>query len=782
MSAGDAAARTPRLKGAKATALNTRLLSVVKTGSIEDVERLIEEGADVRHLSAGRGQNLVFAAAARVAPFEEGSGSQLELLKFLVERHGLDATMVDQLRQTPLFYAAKVDLEACKYLIETRCDPGHIDTYEQQAFFYAARENQDGIVKLLLENGSNAGQVDLGLQTALYYTSCAKCIDVLIQGGADPNLLDASGMTVCNQATRHGDLERIQHLLQHRADLNVKDHFKRTCLDIAQRHQPELVLVGEQLGGVSGRLQATSSRDPGVVASARSSEMERSTSGLPGTQQTEGADAAGGIINEAEFTAANIDMMVRAGPFEDLRKVLQAHQQNVKYVKRSRDAGQNYMHLAAARREQAQEMCEMLIESGVDLDKEDDITQTPLFYAVRPDKPGAHAGGVDCARMLLARRANPNTVDRNGETPLHYAAQRLGSDCIEALLEARADATHRSKSGYTPVHVAACTNATQSLRLLLDARCGPDVLDTQDSPLFICLHMESVDLLLAARCSPNLRRACSGRTPLMYANARHRSDIARALIVAGADLTARDDEGSTGLTVAAMTGGLEICRMLIKEFGCSPTIPNWEGTTAADFLQNTDLLEPPTKAEEPPPAEEEPEPPNLEGEEPPNLEGEATESILVDVMDVDASDCQVATEAPPSVNSLPSSRRDRSRSRDPQFSGGTARDSSSFSMSPLPMGKDIDDCVQAVPVTSPAPTPSAPTVATAGLSVPGQVLRKKYRMIFEDYKGNEIPYGTERYTKALRSFLRLHPWHDGWGLLQDSRPVFNVDSGDEGDL
>lgn len=105
------------------------------------------------------------------------------------------------------------------------------------------------------------------------------------------------------------------------------------------------------------------------------------------------------------------------------------------------------IHLAVMRRN-LQELKEVLArEPRPDsLDREG---RTPLFYAARD-------GEITLALELLAYGANPNAQDKNLETPLHFAARSYRTQIAETLLHHGADVDVQDIHGNTALWRAAC--------------------------------------------------------------------------------------------------------------------------------------------------------------------------------------------------------------------------------------------------------------------------------------------------------------------------------------
>ncbi len=81
------------------------------------------------------------------------------------------------------------------------------------------------------------------------------------------------------------------------------------------------------------------------------------------------------------------------------------------------------------------EIVELLIQHGADIHSESTSTlndgrfnSSPIVYAVA-------VGNLTAAKLLLHHGANPNTTDRNGETPLGCATLLKSSEISQLLIE-----------------------------------------------------------------------------------------------------------------------------------------------------------------------------------------------------------------------------------------------------------------------------------------------------------------------------------------------------------
>lgn len=90
----------------------------------------------------------------------------------------------------------------------------------------------------------------------------------------------------------------------------------------------------------------------------------------------------------------------------------------------------------------------------------DGYNRTALHYAAEKDE--------GCVELLLEYGAQPNALDGNKDTPLHWAAFKDNPECVRALLENGAHPNARDYNNDTPLSWAAMKGNLESVRVLLD--------------------------------------------------------------------------------------------------------------------------------------------------------------------------------------------------------------------------------------------------------------------------------------------------------------------------
>ena len=265
-----------------------------------------------------------------------------------------------------------------------------------------------------------------------------------------------------------------------------------------------------------------------------------------------------------------------------------------------------------------------LLDAGADLDARDKWDWMPLHWAAAwNDNPAVPAA-------LLDAGADPNARNENGRTPLHIAAKWNGNSAVlAALLAAGADPTLKDNDRTTPLELAikerrpAEIIATLREVLVADAASAPPpsvdcagwnsddeklregfYRDLTPEVVQACLEA-GADLgvrtkkwsgtplhwaawsndnpavlaaLLDAGAEPDARDE-NGNTPLQWAASWNGNPaIIEALLTGGADLHARNNGGNTPLHIAAYNENPAVLSTLLNA-GADPTLRNTDGDT-----------------------------------------------------------------------------------------------------------------------------------------------------------------------------------------------------------
>ncbi|CAG7930457.1 unnamed protein product [Penicillium olsonii] len=209
--------------------------------------------------------------------------------------------------------------------------------------------------------------------------------------------------------------------------------------------------------------------------------------------------------------------------------------------------------------------------------KDERNSRTPLSYA-------AEKGNTIVVRECMRHGSFPDMVDSEHRTPLSYAAE-AGFDMITKLLlnDVRVSPNQSDKEGHSPLWWAARDGHRNVVEQLLDTN-GTDITASEDTFRRTLLHLaasggyeSTVELLLdrgAALDPTNRARA----TPLHEAAAGGHVSTVKLLLDRGAAVNSANGHGGTPLHQAA-AGGSESTVKLILDKGGSLDTPDMVGYT-----------------------------------------------------------------------------------------------------------------------------------------------------------------------------------------------------------
>lgn len=206
---------------------------------------------------------------------------------------------------------------------------------------------------------------------------------------------------------------------------------------------------------------------------------------------------------------------------------------------------------------------------------------------------------AESAKKLLDAGTSVETEDEMGNTPLHNAVGIRNTEITKLLLEAGADPNAKNDKEQTPLHVAADEFAwegdfadaalfdDQQLDLANSIACaealiaaGAD-LEAEDedgkTPLQLSMEGEAGVFNLLAKAGANLEAV--ERTSLHYAARFQPTEIVIMLVDNGADVKMRDDNNETALHLAAIGGKPETVKFLLER-GADPNARAGAGKNA----------------------------------------------------------------------------------------------------------------------------------------------------------------------------------------------------------
>jgi uncharacterized protein len=248
---------------------------------------------------------------------------------------------------------------------------------------------------------------------------------------------------------------------------------------------------------------------------------------------------------------------------------------------------------------------------------------TALHWAVNEDD-------LDTVSLLIQAGANVKAKDRYGFTPLYFASTNGSAAVIRKLLDAGADPNAADAGGETSLMTALRSGNIEAIKALLQHGADVKARDavTQQTALMWAVRSNfpaAVEILLEYGAEINARTRTGktpaarppgagggshgagivrsgwpeqgfqgetpgGMTPLLYAVRDGRTDIARMLIAAKADVQQADANGITPVLMAITNNHLDTAKLLLEN-AAAPNAADWWGRTplyAAVEIRNRD--------------------------------------------------------------------------------------------------------------------------------------------------------------------------------------------------
>lgn len=475
-------------------------------------------------------------------------------------------------------------------IVERLIDEGAVIDYYSQgtprtnALCIALQHRNTTITKLLLDRGSSPSlALDAGVRFPLHliiwngHEDALSLVQMLLEHGADADLVDDYGMTAIVIAVEKENLEIVHLLLQEHAKIPLRlsiDDGRTNILVLATiiRTTPVKSLKMVQLmlehgvdvdfrtargetplwcaaengnpdvarllldHGAAVDVQDVHGKTP-LIAALR---KLRSVTGTR-VQISKPPEKLSGSTSQVQKCEDIARLLVSYGANTDLRTI----------------SGNVALHLAAAKG--SREMVELLLNHSANPNSSDDDGWTALLIAVSK-------GYKDIVELLLSHNANPNVTNDNRVTPLLNAAKKGYKEIVELLLTYNANLHARDKGGWTALHRAAENGLTEMVELLLSHGANPNITnDYRSTPLLDAAekgYKEIVELLLTYNANLHARDK-GGWTALHSAAENGHERTTKLLLAYNADVKALNLFGSTALLRAATQGYTDIVTLLV---------------------------------------------------------------------------------------------------------------------------------------------------------------------------------------------------------------------------
>ncbi len=438
---------------AEAGGLGSELVEAGRTGDPRALRALLDAGSDVDGRAAD-GTTALHWAAHR---------DDIPMAKTLL-RARAEADAANRFHVTPLMLAAingsALMIEA---LLAAGADPNGSLPSGETVLMTAARTGEPEAVRLLLDHGAAANaREDWRGQTGLMWAAGEghfEALRALLEAGADVGAKSKRGYSALVFAVRQGHLAVAGALLDAGADVNDYLPRRRRGGWGAQQEAAEErgasvlhVAVANAHFEVAALLLDRGA-DPNASGPGWTPLHEVSWVRKPGVGSNDPAPEGSGSLGSLDI----VRQLVAAGADVNARMT-----SGTSPGKHSLNTLGATPFVAAARTADA-ELMRLLHELGADPRVPTEAGTTPLMVAAgvgvrAPDEDaGTPEEVVEAVRVALELGADPNAIDRNGNTAMHGAAYKHVPGAVRLLAEAGSEIAvwnRKNDLGWTPLRIA----------------------------------------------------------------------------------------------------------------------------------------------------------------------------------------------------------------------------------------------------------------------------------------------------------------------------------------
>lgn len=402
--------------------LNEKLINAVREGNLEEVKKLIIEGASVNAANDSWGTALDIALRRdfkEIADFLIKQGSDVtriskrtfglvvdhgskELVELLLA-HGVNVNVVLGYGRTALMIAAcKSNKEMIEFLIEHGADV-NIAISEQCRDSWDYISVGTTVLMKVVENGS------------------LEITKLLLEHGADVNAVNKNGWSALTYAVNGGSKELVELLIAHGADINTDCNFtsavkNKEMLAILLNNKLDVDKIAESAKALSAAVDCSNKEAVELLINH------------------------GANVNATTENGKTALIVAAENSNKEMLELLIKHGANINAADES-----GYTALMVAAKHNEKEITKFLVERGADVNAKTKRGLTALILA----SDDRHK--LDLVEFLLTHGADVNAAMDDGRTSLMIAASRSNKEMLELLIEHDADINARTKLGETPL-------------------------------------------------------------------------------------------------------------------------------------------------------------------------------------------------------------------------------------------------------------------------------------------------------------------------------------------
>lgn len=523
----------------------TDLMMMAKAGDLAACRELVSTGADINFASSDG--STAFATAA--------SAGHTEVMEYLAES---GAEINPSIRGgSPLLHELVYEgreQQAAWLLRHGVSADLQRESDGWTPFMVAVTTGNRAMASMLLNAGADVDLLDNRLLAPLHNALIDEdfeLAELLLSSGSDVNVCEDIDRAPIQIASRDGKTQTVRFLIDHGANVNAGEAYNRTPLhSCAQHDKTEIVQM---------LLDAGAKPDVGVREFA--------------------GDFGPNTVVEHSLYAPPIYYAITLGRFEMARLLAQAGA-SMEFS----EWGLGYLHkllqVCKDNRDDCLKTAALLLEKGADPNQgetvliEADYPEgkmppfTPLAYAV-------WQGETQFAKLLLEAGADPK-ISYNRTSVLQEAVRQGQYELAELLVSHGADVNHRDLANQTALHVAlyAPNPRREMVELLLAHGADPTINDRLEgndklNPFCVAARAFPPEVLRPfvekdGDASKAVDETPRRQNPFFWAISSNRLDNLQLLAEAKRGIDHRDSEGYTPLMFAVASGNAAAADILVR--------------------------------------------------------------------------------------------------------------------------------------------------------------------------------------------------------------------------